>query len=191
MDWGEGAIEVKFEIYAGDERYAIHKTISFEEAFFVKRIYQIREENWLGANMYRHYFTEKDCLQPKWITVNSNLFTWNLSEYPTRYQVVVKECDKGSKRERTFQTAFSYATNFKVVGDTSSGKMKLGWEFGASSTSTSTSTYTESYNEEDDEFGAFWVHYADKFILNQNSSEVVLRKYTIGDIELIIMPARL
>lgn len=51
-----------------------------------------------------------------------------------------------------------------------------------------TITYNESYNEEDDELASIWIHYADKFILGVNDNQVTLRKYSIGDIELIIMP---
>ena len=51
-----------------------------------------------------------------------------------------------------------------------------------------TITYNESYNEEDDELACIWIHYADKFILGVNDNQVTLRKYTLGDIELIIMP---
>ena len=51
-----------------------------------------------------------------------------------------------------------------------------------------TITYNESYNEEDDELASIWIHYADKFILGVNDNQVTLRKYSLGDIELIIMP---
>lgn len=43
-------------------------------------------------------------------------------------------------------------------------------------------------NEKDDELASIWIHYADKFILGVNDNQVTLRKYSIGDIELIIMP---
>ena len=43
-------------------------------------------------------------------------------------------------------------------------------------------------NEEYDELASFWIQYADKFILGVNDNQVTLRKYSIGDIELIIMP---
>ena len=43
-------------------------------------------------------------------------------------------------------------------------------------------------NEEDDELASIWIHYADKFILGVNDNQVTLRKYSLGDIELIIMP---
>ena len=51
-----------------------------------------------------------------------------------------------------------------------------------------TITYNESYNEEDDELASIWIHYADKFILSVDDTYATLRKYSIGDIELIIMP---
>lgn len=51
-----------------------------------------------------------------------------------------------------------------------------------------TITYNESYNEEDDELASFWIQYADKFILSVDDTYATLRKYSLGDIELIIMP---
>lgn len=191
MDWGEGAIEIKFEIYAGDEKYQFPKTLSFEDIFFVKRVYQIREENWLGATMYRHYFVEKQDLQPKWVNINADLFTWNLSEYPTRYQIVISEYDKGNTKDRTMQQTFTYATNFKATTDLGQEKVKVGWEFGGSNTTNYTSTYHESYSEESDELASIWIHYADKFILNQNETQATLRKYSVGDLEIIIVPEKL
>ena len=62
------------------------------------------------------------------------------------------------------------------------------FSIGATNTMNQTITYNESYNEEDDELASFWIHYADKFILGVNDNQVTLRKYSIGDIELIIMP---
>ena len=66
--------------------------------------------------------------------------------------------------------------------------LKVGWEFGGSNTMSQTSTFHESYSEKDDELASIWIHYADKFILGVNDNQVTLRKYSIGDIELIIMP---
>ena len=188
MDWGEGAIELKFDVYANSQTSSYPKTLTFEDIFFVKRVYQIREENWLGATMYRHYFVEKKDLQPKWMNIDIDLFTWDLSEYPTSYQIVIREYDKGNTREITQQKTFSYATNFKVTANVSPEIVKVGWEFGATNTMNQTITYNESYIEEDDELASFWIHYADKFILGVNDNQVTLRKYSIGDIELIIMP---
>lgn len=51
-----------------------------------------------------------------------------------------------------------------------------------------TITYNESYNEEDDELTSFWIQYADNFILSVDDTCATLRKYSLGDIELIIMP---
>ena len=51
-----------------------------------------------------------------------------------------------------------------------------------------TITYNESYNEEDDELASFWIQYADKFILSVDDTYATLRKYSLGDIELIFMP---
>ena len=66
--------------------------------------------------------------------------------------------------------------------------LKVGWEFGGSNTMTQTSTFHESYSEEDDESASFWIQYADKFILSVDDTYATLRKYSLGDIELIIMP---
>ena len=188
MDWGEGAIELKFDVYANSQTSSYPKTLTFEDIFFVKRVYQIREENWLGATMYRHYFVEKKDLQPKWMNIDIDLFTWDLSEYPTSYQIVIREYDKGNTREITQQKTFSYATNFKVTANVSPEIVKVGWEFGATNTMNQTITYNESYNEEDDELASFWIQYADKFILSVDDTYATLRKYSLGDIELIIMP---
>ena len=67
-------------------------------------------------------------------------------------------------------------------------KVKVGWEFGGSNTTNYTSTYHESYSEESDELASIWIHYADKFILSVDDTYATLRKYSLGDIELIIMP---
>lgn len=70
-------------------------------------------------------------------------------------------------------------------------KVKVGWEFGGSNTMTQTSTFHESYSEESDELASIWIHYADKFILNQNETQATLRKYSVGDLEIIIVPEKL
>lgn len=191
MDWGEGAIELKFDVYANSQKSSFSKTLTFEDIFFVKRVYQIREENWLGGTMYRHYFVEQQDLQPKWMNINIDLFTWDLSEYPTSYQIVIREYDKGNTREITQQKTFSYATNFKVTANVSPEIVKVGWEFGATNTMNQTITYNESYNEEDDELTSFWIQYADNFILSVDDTCATLRKYSLGDIELIIMPEKI
>lgn len=187
MDWGEGNIEMKFEIYAGDEVYKQTYTLSFHDVFAVKRVYQKREENWLGANMYRHYYTKKDYLQPKWVILNQSLFTWNLKDFPTRYQIVVKEFDHSNVHSHTINKSFSYATNFSF--DASLGiDVKLGWEFGISNTTSQTSTYTETYEESTDEIGSQWVHYADNVILSQSADKALIKTYSIGDVEMMLLP---
>lgn len=78
--------------------------------------------------------------------------------------------------------------DFSVTTNLGQEKVKVGWEFGGSNTTNYTSTYHESYSEESDELTNTWIHYADKFILGVNDNQVTLRKYSIGDLELIIMP---
>lgn len=195
-DWGDGTAEIYLTFYIGDQTRTYVKSIPFKEAFYVSRVDQIREENWLGANMYRHYYIEKSWLVPKWIEANYSLVTWDLSTYPKGFLVKAEEYDKGAERTQTFSQEFSYATNFKTTGEVSGSNkdsgtevnLKLGWEYGSSTEKKESSSFTEKYSENTDFLGSQWVYYHNDIILGYSSGKAIVKTYTTGSIDFMILP---
>ena len=194
-----GTAEIYLTFYIGDQTRTYVKSIPFKEAFYVSRVDQIREENWLGANMYRHYYIEKSWLVPKWIEANYSLVTWDLSTYPKGFLVKAEEYDKGAERTQTFSQEFSYATNFKTTGEVSGSNkdsgtevnLKLGWEYGSSTEKKESSSFTEKYSENTDFLGSQWVYYHNDIILGYSSEKVIVKTYTTGSIDFYWCPLKL
>lgn len=180
--WVEGAIELIFRIYAGSSYYTEkHKTIHFNEAFSVARVYERYRVNWLGAKMWRYYYMETQDIVPKWVTCNFNLFTWNLQEFPTRYRIKVEEYDKTVAKSRTDTTGFNMSTNITIGGE------KIGWSTilgGGFQT-----TQSVSYQEGDDVLGEFYVDYTDPIITSKNNYMATIYPYTTGVIDVMMLPA--
>jgi len=186
--WGEGNIELRISVAAGSETSTKILSIPFADAFTVTKVYDEREENWLGANMWRIYHIERDCLQPKWIECEDlNLFSWDLTKYPEAYFISVEEYDSSVTKETTMETTFTYATNFKYTSSKEKAT-KVGYEYGSSATIQKTETVRILYEEQSDQLGSFWVHYYDPVVVSQKTSTSEINIYSTGLVDFMIYP---
>ncbi len=196
--WGEGSIELRIKVYGGKEVVKKNVSVSFADAFYVKKV-ELRENyNWLGALKSRTYYLgvglsndNSEWLEPKWINANLQLFYWDLSQYSNYYIVEFEEYDKATKTERTIQLTYTYATNFNTkieAGVPIDGvTIKTGYGMGVSKTKTRTVTETVETSEESDMLGNFKVQYTDKIVLSQSSNKAKIKTYTTGDVSAQIL----
>ena len=196
--WGKGSIDIRIRIYVGKEPIKKNVSVSFADAFYVKKV-ELRENyNWLGALKSRSYYLgvalskdNTEWLEPKWINANLQLFYWDLSQYATSYIIEFEEYDKATKVTNTTQNTYTYATNFTTNveggGTIEVITVKRGYGFGVSKTTTKTITNSVETTEESDNLGNFVVQYTDKIVLNQNNSEAKIKTYTTGDVDAQIL----
>lgn len=192
--WGTGAADLRIRIYGGAEVLTKNVTVSFSDAFYVKKV-ELRENyNWLGALKSRTYYlsigtsgTNDEWLEPKWITANLQLFYWDLSVYPTAYYVEFEEYDKATKKTTSVSKTYSFATNFNASlgaeGTVNGTTLKVGFGFGATSTKSRTYTTTIETTESSDNLGSFVVQYKDKIVLGQKNSKFRIKTYSTGSVD--------
>lgn len=191
LTWGEGNLDIRIRVDIGPESYLYTVNVPFNEAFAVRAVRQDREENWLGATMWRNYHTTEEDLEPKWIYFENpvNMFTWDLTKYPTAYYVEIYEFDDSATINKSFEHTNTYATNFKYSTSAESKDiLKVGYEWGGTMTEEKKEAITVSYEEENDILGSFWVHYETPFIKGVESDKADMRVYTTVSVDVMIMP---
>lgn len=197
MAWGLGTITLRAHIIYGP--YDVVKTISipFNQAFHVDMVEQVREENWLGATMWRSYFTKQEYLTSKWIPVNWDLFCWDLRDIPSKVFIEFEEYDNSSQTEnREINYNMEFATNFKVSSDINvSGQieevqlgLKLGHEYGETSKRSVFSKVTYSSTEASDKLGSIEIDYKNPFITSINGSDARFFIYSTGSVDVVSRP---
>lgn len=191
LTWGEGNLDIRIRVYIGSESYLYTVNVPFNTAFAVRAVRQDREENWLGATMWRNYHTTEEDLEPKWIYFENplNMFTWDLTKYPTAYYVEIYEFDDSATINKSFEHTNTYATNFKYSTSVEiGGILKVGYDWGATMTDEKKEAITVSYEEQNDSLGSFWVHYETPFIKGEESDEADMKVYATGSVDVMIMP---
>lgn len=193
--WADGNMEIRLTICVGAEVQTKYLNVPFNEAFGVKKVYQDREENWLGATMWRNYHTTINDLEPKWIYPKSDmdLFSWDLTEYPIKYSVKVEEVDDGAKITKTEEIVNTYATNFKVDGSVGIGlggssTLKVGFEYGTTKTEQKKESVTTEYEEGDDSLGDILVEYKDPVFKKIEGDKAEVYVYSTGSVDVMILP---
>ena len=184
--WGEGAAEIMIRVYAGSDLIKKNVSVSFADAFYVKKV-ELRENyNSLGALKSRTYYlgvgagNYDEWLEPKWINTNLQLFYWDLSQFPTRYIVEFEEYDQSTKTIVTNQTTNTYAGNVSVsYAFNTSLKIGAGFTY----TYSESETYSYETTQTSDDLGNFVVQYTDKIILIQNAAWANLKTYTTGSVD--------
>ena len=184
--WGEGAAEIRIRVYVGSDLIKKNVSVSFADAFYVKKV-ELREKyNSLGALKSRTYYlgvgagNYDEWLEPKWINANLKLFNWNLSQFPTRYIVEFEEYDQSTKITTTNQI-----TNTRALNVSTSYDINSSWKIGGGFTGTRNENDSYSYEttQASDDLGNFYVQYTDKIILTENNSWAKIKTYTTGSVD--------
>lgn len=193
--WGEGSIELTIKVYASNHPLEKKLSVSFGDAFDVKKIILEKKINWLGNVKAWTYYLKipedldaSEWLESKWINVNYELFYWDLSAYPIEYYIEFVETDSGTIKYRDVKHSHTFATNFTSSIEFPLDKVKIGWSYGSTDTVSKTFEYSESYTETDDKFGNFVVQYADKIVTSQTNSKATIRVYSTGYVDAMIIP---
>lgn len=190
--WGDGAIELRINVCLGTETHQRIISCPFSTAFTVATVYQTREENWLGATMWRHYYPDMSSLKAKWIYINQDFFCWDLTKYPEGYYIYVEEYDPSSSIETTITKTNTYAKNFQnsLSGGAGSGgfSLKIGYEYGSSTTEQRQESFEITTEQSSDALGSCWVHYKDPIVIGVSSGSASMNVYSTGAVDFIIAP---
>lgn len=199
MSWGKGAADLHIRINIGVKVITKNVTVSFSDAFYVKKV-ELRENyNWLGALKSRTYYLgvgtdggNKEWLEPKWVVANLQLFYWDLSQFPTSYIVEFIEYDKAAKKtwkdERTFTFAANFSSSVEASVPIEIVTVKRGYGYGVSATYSKTYSNVVETTEDSDNLGSFFVHYTDKVFLDKVSSRARVKTYSTGAVDAQIIP---
>lgn len=197
MAWGQGTITLKAHVIYGNAEICKVVSIPFHQAFHVNMVEQVREENWLGATMWRQYFTKQEYLTSKWIPVNWDLFCWDLRDIPSKILIKFEEYDNSSyTTTETVNHVFEFAKNFKTSTEiNASGTiqlvqlgLKLGHEYGDTMKESVNSTVYYSINEDSDDLGSIEIEYKDPFISSINNDEARFYIYSTGTVDAVSRP---
>lgn len=191
LAWNDGYLEIKFNIIAGSMTDTHYKSIPFKDAFVPSQVRHEKYTNIFGAVTWRYYLAERANLVPKWITIDRNLFSWDLKNYPFAYYINVEEVDSGATITKTLSNTYEYATNFTYSSQTNTDNMKYEYGSGSSTKTTQQWTKTITSKNDNDDLGSFWVHYTDPIITQDYVSQVQIYNYSTGYVDVLIIPTKL
>ena len=198
--WGTGTIKIKAHVLVGSSPMNIVIDVPFSDAFFVETVEQKREENWLGATMWRNYYTLPKYLKAKWIECAYELFTWDLSRYPVDVRIDFEEYDQSTSLTRSQTITNKYAQNFKItlggevtipVKEGISAGAKLGFEYGNSNTEEQSNTYSYTVKDESDDLGTIFVQYKDPVITTESSGKSYFKYYQLSGMDVVVSPIKM
>lgn len=199
MLWADGALEIRFNVYCGTLSWSSVYTVSFPEAFSIKKVKEHRRYNFLGAIKSRTYYLGMnsihsdagDWLSPKWINANISLFTWDLSSYPTRYEIKIIEEDAETTQQFNHLHSYEMATNFTMNGGVDT-PTKIGYAYGISQKTANNTTFIETRNTKDYVLGITNVEYTDPIITGISteggSSAASLYMYSVNAVDFVALP---
>lgn len=191
--WADGSLEMLFVIKAGDYLDVKPRSISFNEAFQINKFELKNKYNWLGVKkaIYAHIY--KEYLVPRWVTLNIPLFTWNISQSPKEYRIIVIERDSGITRTVTESVEENYMQNYTVgISGTFEDLVKIGFNYGGQGTVKRTTTYSYQTTEYSDSLGTLNINYTEAVISDIDSLGMV-RPYTqnAGQATIQLLPTRI
>ncbi len=191
--WADGALELLFVIKAGEFQDTKMCSVSFSEAFQIKKYKLQNKYNWIGAKKAIYAFIEKDYLEPRWIMVNLPLFTWDISKCPKIYHIVIIEKDSGITKNVTESVEESYMTNYSgEISGAYAEIVKIGLSLGGQSMEKRTTTYSYQTTETSDSLGTLHINYTESVISNFNSSgEVLPYTQNAGEIQVQMVPTKI
>ena len=181
LSWVEGKVELQFDISVGDAAEQRFKTINFNEAFYASRVMELYHYVWVDSFKYREYYVEEDDLVPRWIDLDFLLFTWDLSDIPTKYKVAISEYDMDTNSSYSQNLTFKMSAN---IAPTSGQKTNWGITAGADYSN----TYTFSFTQKSDNLGSFYVYYTDPIVTSVSGSDVTVYQYNTGKVDVLIVP---
>lgn len=190
--WIEGNYELLIIIKAGDtpiEKALPSKSIS--NAFSVDKVHFQWYQDIFNTVTYRRYWVEIDDLIPKWVNLNEELFTWDLSDYPMKYIVEFKERDTGATTVLSGSQSYQFATNFNTSGEWGSGNVKIGYGSGVSSQVNRTFNWSVTLTDADDNLGSSFVQYVNPIVTNISGSKATLMTYSTGSIKFQVLPIQI
>lgn len=189
--WIEGRFELIITVKAGDHlEQIVLPSIQISDAFAVDKVHYTWYEDIFGVVTYRWYRVEQSELVPRWIVINHELFTWDLSIFPYSYTVHFEEKDSDMTTTYTQTDTYSYATNFTMSGEGSASNVKIGFGSGSSSQTSRSSTVTITHKEGSDDLGTEEVYYSDAVVLSMPGSQpkAQLKSYTTESIVFQVVP---
>ena len=191
--WLEGNFEIVYTVKAGE--YQTRKplpSLMVKDAFVVDKVHFQWYQDIFGTVTFRKYWVKQEELVPRWITMNCELFPWDLSSKPFSYLVEFEEKDSETTTTTSESETYSYASNINTSGDGSAYNVKVGFGAGSSSQVSRTVSVTITQKETNDDLGNAWVTFSDAVVLNISGTTPVaqLKTYNTGSILFQVVPRK-
>lgn len=151
----------------------------------VRKIFSLKADQLFSSTYINKglYFLRSG-MAAKTVSLNIPLINWDLYQYSPSIKISLEEVDPSEVVTTRYETISIFATNFEF---TTSGLVKVGLKFGQSNTNTVTNVTESVYNYASDNLGDVIVNFADKVIIDDNSS---IRKYYNGTYTITIEPKK-
>jgi hypothetical protein len=191
--WLDGNFEIVYTVKAGE--YQTRKplpSLMVKDAFVVDKVHFQWYQDIFGTVTFRKYWVTQEELVPRWITMNCELFPWDLSSKPFSYLVEFEEKDSETTTTTSESETYSYASNINTSGDGSAYNVKVGFGAGSSSQVSRTVSVTITQKETNDDLGNAWVTFSDAVVLNISGTTPVaqLKTYNTGSILFQVVPRK-
>lgn len=181
LNWVEGKVELQFDILAGDTAEQRFKTINFNDAFYVSRVMELYHYVWVDSFKYREYYVLESDLVPRWIDLDFILFTWDLSEMPTKYKVAVYEYDMDTNSSYNDNLTSKLTANINLPTG-----LKTNW--GITAGVDYSRSHSFSYTQTSDNLGSFFVYYINPVVTSVSGNDITVYQYTTGKIDVLVVP---
>lgn len=186
--WSDGRYEFKFLVRMNSTSGAgetINKWKSIDPRDLFDLTYRHKQKSFLGWKRNFYYF---ESINAKSITLNLELFNWDLKSKSIEILVSVFEEDDIEEITRTGTFSSKFATNF-------SGDTKEGMKYGSSSEVSNQATVSYKVTKKSDELGDVIVNFGDKFYISKRQSPFLMsyynrRYYDTGLVKLTVEPRR-
>lgn len=189
--WLEGNFEIVYTVKAGDCQLRNPlPSFRIEDAFTVNKVHFLSYQNIFGTVTFRKYWVEQADLIPRWITINIDLFSWDLSCKPYSYIVEFEEKDSETTTTTSISETYSYASNINASGEGSANNVKIGFGAGSSSQISRTISVAITQRETNDFLGNAYVSFSDAIILNMSGTQPIaqLKSYNTGSVLFQVVP---
>jgi hypothetical protein len=111
-----------------------------------------------------------DTITPKHFLTETDLVTWDLSNFGVAWKFFFYEVDPSEIRKETRTHSTVFAANFEVSASGGTGPIKLSGKFGGSAQVTNTQTHEVTINLGDDFLGESLLNFSDPVLLDWEST---------------------
>lgn len=198
----DGNLDLRFNIIIGTQsgslsNYTFAKSINMKDLFDYDRVHiNMRHKTWIVRRKKYVYNIDKQCLKPKWYTINEPLpiplgDCWNLASKSSSIKINVQEWDSGNETETRLTHTFTVAQNANSETTVSGDKSTIKNGYGINASSQIQNEIKVKSTDQTDDFADAIISFEDSIIKNMNEDGTYrMTVYSTGILDMMIFPRR-